>query len=210
MTKKLFICLLCVFVIIVLSGCNGLDELNTTETEITTTLAHQIEFTTTQPTTINVDEVQLSFPDEYIIDRGNDHEMAFERQFKMGFYSLSGFFLRLDPEVDEWLREFSTIYELSEPLVFSLIKHFETSFEDFYRAAQMEYVHFQNMGWTGGHEGMMRPNPYLLFTFNLGRINDFYSLDPARHRSARMWLEEWLQTNEPYASYSAFRTANQQ
>jgi len=44
------------------------------------------------------------------------------------------------------------------------------------------------------------PNPYLLYTFNLERINDYYSLDPARHASAVKWLEEWLETNEPYES----------
>ncbi|MCL2445790.1 MAG: hypothetical protein FWD06_03360 [Oscillospiraceae bacterium] len=212
MLRKLIICFLGAFIFAILAGCSSSEFYNATEIEITTTIVHQIEITTTQTTTVNVDDVQLSFPDEYIVERGDDLGLGFERQFKEGFYRLSSPFINLASreEMGEFTRGFPGGYELNEPLTFSLIKHFDVSFADFYQAAQAEYLHFQTLGYEMVHESVMLPNPYLLFTFNLERINDFYSLDPARHRSARMWLEEWLQTNEPYASYSAFRAANPQ
>ena len=192
-------------------GCSNdsNDIVTATTTESTT------EFETITQTTTSWEDVSLSFPEEFIV---NTHEydagdLGFERQFRMGFYRASGSYLRLGPpeEVDEWLRnvvQLSVGAERLEPVYFSFIKYFDVAFEDFRRVAIGEYLLSLEADSNMSHEGWEIPNPYLLFTFNLERINDYYSLDPARHTSARLWLEEWLQHNEPYASYSAFRAAN--
>jgi len=171
---------------------------------------------TTQPPAPPIDEVQLSFPREYIVNLENLGEsvLGFQRQFRQGFYTVGGNeFLDL-AERDEGFDFMNNIFmpsvgrELSEPMILSFIKHLDLEFDVFYRAVQAQYLRAQRRGSNMSHEAYAIHNPYILFTFNLERINDYHSIDPARHRSARLWLDEWLQTNEPYASYSAFRAAN--
>ena len=209
MFKKLLI--LTTF-LIVLAGClNESYIVVTTTTELTTESE-----TITILTTVSWEDVSLSFPEEFIanIDEYCPDSLGFERQFRMGVYRVSDFYLNLASrdDVHHWLLsvvQLTVGAERVEPIVFSLIKEFDIAFEDFERAAKREYLHLQEMSRNTDHEAHEIPNPYLLFTFNLERINDYYSLDPARHTNARLWLEEWLQENEPYASYSAFRAANE-
>jgi hypothetical protein len=116
-------------------------------------------------------------------------------------------------EYEKWrdteLKPYSRI-EPTEPHIFSFVKKFDIAFEEFERAAKKSYLLRIEMGTNTADEDREIANPYLLYTFNLERINDYYSLDPARHASAVQWLEEWLKTNEPYESYSAFKAANRE
>jgi len=99
----------------------------------------------------------------------------------------------------------------TEPMLLSLIKYFNVTFEVIRNETQELYLSRRDNPYINlADEEREIPNPYLLYTFDLERINDYYSLDPARNASARQWLEEWLQTNEPYESYSAFMSANPQ
>jgi len=204
--KKILALFFAITLIFVFVGCSN----NQTNIPPITT---QITQAQQETTILRWEDVSLTFPmeievslEEFALD-----ELGFERQFRAGFYSMAVVFMDLAPrdEVDDWVRyRMPLASSEQEPRLFSLIKYFDISFGDFDRVARTEYLFRREMNFNLYHEGMEIPNPYLLFTFNLERINDYYSLDQARHTSARLWLEEWLETNEPYASYSAFRAAN--
>lgn len=191
----------------VLLGCSNSDIYQTEPTTITQVIT----------TTVSLEDVSMSFPEEFIVRTGVDdlHNLPFERQYRANFYRILGSYLDLAPEeqYDEWVHKelWGNIgVERIEPALFSFIKYFDITFDEFKREVIAEYLFRRERNHNIANEETEIPNPYLLFTFNLERINDYYSLDPARHTSARLWLEEWLQTNEPYESYSAFRAANSQ
>ena len=204
--KKIFIICLSVALFCVFIGCSNEsnDVVNNT---------NNTEITTTTPTTTLAD-ISLTFPTEFTVRTGSeDLDYGFERQFRYTFYSTS-IAGHIGSVSREALHEFGNRVfgvagvEFAEPVLFSFIKYFDVAFEEFRQATQSAYLHRGEMNLNMADEENEIPNPYLLFTFNLERINDYYSLDPARHTSARLWLEEWLQENEPYASYSEFRAAN--
>jgi len=212
--KKIFvICfVIALFIgIFLVGGCSGGSEDQTTETTSAITYA-----TTESETTTPLEQISINFPEEYVLmsQEAAEEWIWPERQFRFAFYSISGIYLDLGPEdiVDEWMREILPGIRSTEqePAIFSFIKEFDVAFEGFELTAKWEYRFRNEMNFDLTREDWEIPNPYLLFTFNLERINDYFSIDQARHTSARLWLEEWLQTNEPYASYSAFRAANSQ
>ena len=114
-------------------------------------------------------------------------------------------------DIREWWDRYHNTQPVSEPetpVALLIIKEFDLTFEEVRLAAFKSYIMQFEIDTFSNHEFSEIENPYLLFTFNTERIKDFYSIDPARHASARAWLIEWLEENEPYESYAAFRAAN--
>ena len=203
--------LMIILLVIIFVGCsNGNGTPETTTQEIAP------ETTSTEPeTTATREDISLVFPTEFTVRTGEEDfwDFLYERRFRHDFFRLSRSYTSMVPsdEYNEWILHViqpSVGIEPTEPRVFSFIKHFDISFGEMRGAAQRDYLFWRERNANTADEEYEVFNPYLLFTFNLERINDYYSLDPARHTSARLWLEEWLQHNEPYASYSAFRAAN--
>ena len=207
--KKATIISLTIVLVLCIAGCsNGAGE-DFTETQATGA-------TTPETSTTSLDDITIYFPERHTVYTGVDdpNDFEFTRQYRFCFYVLSHSYPRNIDSVsleayNEWSR--SRPYEgvdLSEPLIFSFIKHFDVSFEDFERVTKEEYLFHFESGSNMLNEGNEPPNPYLLYTFNLERIKDYYSLDQERYASARKWLEEWLSKNETYESYSAYKSAN--
>ena len=170
--------------------------------------------------------MSVPMPEHITVDQSNDEFMwGFERFKREAFHNL---------KVD--FRDFTTWEELHYwdnlsnshggyrygygwrtgiefPIhgALEFVKHFEITFDEFLRSAiTMHNIHV-SLGLDFTYEYNEIPNPYLLFTFNTERINQFYSIDPAEHAEARQWLIDWLEAgNVPYESYSAFRAANPQ
>ena len=199
-----------VFFATIFIGCSngsGAPEITTQQAIPETTI-----FRTTVSTETTLEDVSLSFPVEFTVRPWEEDGFPFQRHYRTSYYGL-----RLADQINsvsrealnEWIDNYpNRAEEAGEPRELSFIKFFDVSFEEFRNAVASRYLLWRELGTNMNHEEFELPNPYLLFTFNLERINDYYSLDPARHTSARLWLEEWLQHNEPYASYSAFRAAN--
>jgi len=221
MKKTAIISLAIVLVIGVFSGCssNGQHSPTTITSEPATTEVNNDISTTAWPAItvarpwhdpeFNWEEVSINFPERYSLYGDQDEDWGFERQYRSVYYALSpdDFDSVSHEAYMEWSRS-NQYGERTEPLVFQFIKYFDVIFEESERAAKKEYL--WHLSWEVNmlHEGHEIFNPYLLYTFNLERINDYYSLDPKRNESARQWLEEWLRTNEPYESYSTFLTVN--
>jgi len=209
--KKATILGLAIALVFGIAGCAiGTDE-EFTETQAAAPTSSETSMT-------SLDDITIYFPESYVVYTGVDDtgDWEFTRHYRHCFYELSYSYPHDIDSVsleayNEWYR--SRPYEgieRTEPLVFSFIMHFDVSFEDFERVTIKSYMFLLECESNMLSEGNEPPNPYLLYTFNLERINDYYSLDPARNASARQWLEEWLHTNEPYESYSAFMSANPQ
>ena len=221
MRKIICLCLSVVLFLSILAACTDNGETSPVDTPTTDSTS----LSTTDPGIITVsrpwhdpafnwDDVSIRFPEELTVRADDQHIFGFQRQFRMGFYGI-GIADRIDSVSREvrrdWLlNELEQNVELAEPLYLLFIKRFDITFTEFERAAKELYLFYVELETDRYHEDYEIPNPCLLFTFNVERINDYYSLDPARNASARAWLEEWLQENEPYASYSAFRAANPQ
>ena len=202
MKKISIICFICTIVLVVFSSCSSSIETPNTEA-----------ITTIQPSSTSLDDVSISFPEEFVVQTGvDDEDWGFQRQYRFAYYSLSnlpGNISVSQKAFEKWGQNETDPYwvEPAEPRVLSFIKKFDVSFVEFEREVKTDYSFQQQLGVNFSDEGSEPHNPYMLYTFNLARINDYYSLDPARHTSAVKWLEEWLQTNEPYESYAEYRKA---
>ena len=160
-------------------------------------------------------ELPIPIPNSFTIQSGwgGSWDHGFERQYRLIFWEIQDVFTDIVPGLDTpdapaWGQWDMPLYEWPEPDALHFIKHFNISFEDFHEAALWLYNFWDGEGYDISDETWEIHNPYILFTFNVDRINDFYSLDTERNESARAWLLEWLQNNKPYESYSAFRAAN--
>ncbi|MCL2212737.1 MAG: hypothetical protein FWB93_02745 [Oscillospiraceae bacterium] len=163
--------------------------------------------------------ITLPLIEEFVLDEEMSRQFYRNREFRHIFSLTSGNVSELVEDQDylyNWRLSVSTypIVEPDIPTALSLIKHFDLAFETVREVEFLIYMlsttfaYFPNNETFSNNETRESHNPYLLFTFNTERILDFYSIDPARHASARAWLIEWLAENEPYASYSAFRAAH--
>jgi len=171
--------------------------------------------TPSEPGTTSLDDISIIFPEVFIASDGLEGgDEGFQRSYRWCYYGLQG---ATGDLVFEYGKEFydenfygiiGTDFTSPEPTILTFIKEFDIPFEEFEYAAKKDYLfELENKyHW----EPFEVQNPYLLYTFHLERIKDYYSLDPARNASAKKWLEEWLCTNEPYESYTAFRKANPQ
>jgi len=203
------------------AGCsNDNDLMGTTDTSKSVsyflpmdwpTRSDQTEPTTEQSTT-SLADVSIGFPGEIVVHTGSqDLDYGYQRHYRYKYYGLPGYIVELVPieEYQVWcdneLKPYSET-EPTEPHIFSFIKKFDISFEEFEREVKESYLFWRNLKSFSNEEDEL-PNPQLLYTFNLERINDYYSLDPARYASAKQWLEEWLLTNQPYESWSAFQAS---
>ena len=181
------------------------------EGDITSTTILE-QHTITSVPSITLHDVSISYPEKYIIRTGEeDEDYGFVRQYRASYYAVSPTNSISLEIFSEWVRDEIQVSfgsEQVEPSALSYIKYFNITFEEFERATKETYLLFLKLKADIHDERNEIHNPYLLYTFNLERINDYYSLDPARHASAVQWLEEWLSENEPYESYSAFKSAN--
>ena len=210
--KKLAIpCIAIVLFSCVIVSCST-EDTPATETQVPTiTTANALS----SPISTTKEEVSLSFPEEFTIRTGTDGlEWGFERLYRYSYYGIN---LPIDSisqaDMNDWIHydQNKDWRKRTEPMLLSLIKYFNVTFEVIRNETQELYLSRRDNPYINlADEEREIPNPYLLYTFDLERINDYYSLDPARNASARQWLEEWLQTNEPYESYSAFMSANPQ
>ena len=218
--KKIAITGMAIILFFILFACSSIEEQEPTTVE-TQAISEQIS-TTTHPIVIesrpwhdpafNWTDVLISFPEQFIVRTEDTDWWGFERQFRIAFYALD------NPDAissvssenrREWFfNEVEQNVERTEPLTLSFIKRFDITFAEFERVVKESYLFHRELEIDMADEDNEISNPHLLFTFNIERINDYYSIDPVRHASAREWLEEWLQENEPYESYSAFRAAN--
>ena len=205
MKKLVFISLVTILFLAALVACSGTVETPSSATTVTTTSEQETE------------EISLSFPEEFIIrlDGPGAQPFTYERNFRVMYSGMHGSLSALvsREEFEEWTRndpewQRGPTAAPLEPLQYRFIKHFDISFEDVRQVAVDMYLFAQRLDINLADEEDEMPNPYMLFTFDVERIRDYFSIDPARHTSARLWLEEWLQENEPYESYSAFRVAN--
>jgi len=195
------------------AGCsNGSDVRETTCETLYTNVqmtSNLTETATTEPYTTSLEDVSINFPEEIVVHTGvEDNDYGFQRHYRMRYYGLSKSIVDFAPQkeyeawVDNELKPYSGI-EPTEPHIFSFIKKFNVPFEVLEQEAKENYLSNNDLH----DEEYENDNPYLLYTFNLERINDYYSLDPARYASAKQWLEEWLLTNQPYESWSAFQAS---
>jgi len=217
MSKLVIIGLMAVFALCAITGCsNGsADSLTSTTFKSTTEESTTLLTATTKPTlTTSLVDVSISFPESFSVYTGaQDNDYGFQRQYRSSYYSTTNLadFLVPKEDLNVWILDElqpTVGVERTEPIVLGFIKTFDVLFEDFERETKNEYLFRLKMNNNMSDEGYEIPNPYLLYTFNLERINDYYSLDPARHTGAREWLEEWLKENEPYESYSAYKRMN--
>jgi hypothetical protein len=179
-----------------------------------------VEPTTTETGTdkpITLDKVSINFPEEFTVRTGEqDADYAFQRQYRSSFYgtSIANNISSVSSEaLSEWgfnELESNNGIEPTEPRVLSFIKKFDVPFDEFERETKTTYLFYLEMGINLNDEDYELPNPELLYTFDLERINAYYSLNPEQHANALQWLEKWLQTNQPYETYSAYKKANSQ
>ena len=115
-------------------------------------------------------------------------------------------------ECDEWEDRFHTLYgwpdSTNEMLVVSYIKEFNITREQFDKANN-EYYNFRISSGVGiNNESHEIFNANLIYTFNNEKINDYYGRNLKKAKAADEWLQEWLETNEPYSSYVEYQQAN--
>ena len=136
------------------------------------------------------------------------------RSFRAGFYGIEGRIVELIgwQTLNEWVEQnFDFSREITQSVEYAFIKDFNIEFEIFRNVSIRMFEIRQDLNQDITYEYNEIPNPYILFTFNTERINQFYSIDHAEHAEARQWLIDWLEAgNVPYESYSAFRAANPQ
>jgi len=180
--------------------------------------------------------LSISMPETISHNTQLNYHFGFERNYRFVFYRISGTMPRMSflqfvfaeaeannvnldnisEEIEQLLDELTNdtflFEEPNEPTILTLLKYFDVSFEFARQWLFEQYVRAITFsGFDITDEGLEIPNPYILFTFNTERINQFHSVDPAQHAEARQWLIEWLEAgNRPYESYSAFRAANPQ
>ena len=159
----------------------------------------------------SLDDLHFPMPDDFIVRPEQDQYFPFERQYRFSYWTISHTYTHAVSPYTGWGPEDIGLFDMEywkEPAILTFIKHFNISFEEFWMIAEEEYQIRLRLGSNIADEQFEIPNPYLLFTFDVDIINDYYSLDPARNASARVRLLEWLQNSYPYESYSAFRAAN--
>ena len=169
-----------------------------------------------EPSTAPVEDVSLVFPEEFIIDWSITHYLP-EREYRFGYYATQLVKVESVPgdELVHWIADqyewdmlLASGKEPQEPSMLAAIKHFNITFKEFERATKKDYLLNLKLNLNMSDEEFEIPNPYILYTFNLEQINDYYSVDPARNASARKWLEEWLKTNKLYGSYLEYQQSN--
>ena len=97
---------------------------------------------------------------------------------------------------------------LTEMLILSFIKEFDVPRKKFDKANKLFIEFLQEIEVNKNTEQGEVFNADLLFTFNIEKINDYYSRDLRKALTADKWLQKWLKTNKPYNSYSEYQEAN--
>ena len=219
---------------LVLSDSNGEEAPSPDPTESPTspTISPTVEPTPTPPDTGSGnggndqngpnDELLRNIPPELIVlstPEGIAEDLYFHYflpSYRAVFYMIPGYIDDLiGPEsINAWLRNtwVGWLQEPNEMFLLAAIKYFDISKNALFSIAATE----EEGNWFLHNAGNINlynefyetPNLNLLFTFNNDLINRYYSRDLVVAQAAYNELQEWLQHNEPYESYSAFRAAN--
>jgi len=204
----------------------------TSETPIVTSPPPETPPTPRPPRPHHYAGMSIPMPEHIVVDPEEFFWWTFERTKRSNFHSIrpSIFVTQVgaetviadiahlvtDDEFMDWLNAVTAYHidnfsgkEAQTHFTLDLIKYFDFTFEEVLAVTILGYEIALILEHDITHEISEISNPYLLFTFNTERINQFYSIDPAEHAEARQWLIDWLEAgNVPYESYSAFRAAN--
>ena len=158
--------------------------------------------------------IRLSEPDEV----RSRLQLSFNPSFRLEYYAIS---VDLDSilgyeAVNAWASNLRMSYDLgdepNQSFTFAAITYFNITRNKFMQLVE----DYMQANLAMHREGLIdifnefheTPNLNLLFTFNNELINRYYSRDLVVAQAAYEELQEWLQHNQPYESYSAFRAAN--
>ena len=220
MKKNWIVCSL-LALLVLMSACdakNPSDPMSTTKGTTESTAANTTDNTTmlvVSPTLPVYDPGSIKLiPEEAIRE---DENWPFFPKYRLVYYTIDGVYRDLydDDRAEEWGKVMKKkhiingVYaEADEMDYVTLVKYFQIERVDFEKAIEKQMqnlIELLGMNETNRNgEGFELPNADIIYTFNNEKINDYYSRDLKKAKEADEWLQEWLRTNQPYESYSAF------